>query len=154
MLVGAYLCYGLQSQSPRYARFLAVATKGINPNPQNAKKKTAKKLIFGPTPYAKMGSAKKIAKIFFCPLLPILDAAAKFLLIIDSKHPTQKLGFRETLEFARYLWAVCEGAGASKRSHIALFASPLWHALIHVRGGKQRSVVSLPKKFCVRLEER
>jgi hypothetical protein len=72
--------------------------------PQSPKrKKTAKKNFFGPTPYAKMGSAKKSRKIFFCPFLPILHAAAKFLLIINSKHPTQKLGFRETLGSARYV---------------------------------------------------
>ena len=50
--------------------------------------KTQKK-NFGITPDAKMGSAKKIANKIF---LPILDAVAKFLLIINSKHPTQKLG--------------------------------------------------------------
>ena len=37
--------------------------------------------------------------------LPILDAVAKFLLIIDSKHPTQNLGFRGSLEFGRYMCA-------------------------------------------------
>ena len=101
MLVGAYLCYGLQSQSPRYAQFLAVATKGINPNPQNAKK-NRKKINFWSNTLRKNGFRKKNhKKIFFCPFLPILDAAAKFLLIINSKHPTQILGFRETLEFAR-----------------------------------------------------
>ena len=45
---------------------------------------------------------KKPQKNNFCPFLPILDAAAKILLIINSKHPTQKLGFHETLGFARY----------------------------------------------------
>ena len=69
--------------------------------PQSPKrKKNAKKLMFGITPYAKMGSAKKIAKIKH--FLPILDAVAKILLNINSKHPTQKLGFRETLGFAQY----------------------------------------------------
>ena len=50
-------------------------------------------------PYAKMGSAKKIAKLRY--FLPILDAVAKILLIVNSKHPTQKLEFRETLGFVQ-----------------------------------------------------
>ena len=48
-------------------------------------------------PYANMGSKKKIAKIKY--FLPILDAIAKILLIINSTHPTQKFGFRESLGF-------------------------------------------------------
>ena len=48
-----------------------------------------------------MGSAKKKNRkntIFF----PILDAETNILLIFNSKHPTQKLGFRESLESARH----------------------------------------------------
>ena len=68
--------------------------------PQSPKrKKNAKNLIFGVMPYANIGFAKKIAKIKY--FLPILDAVAKILLIINSKHPTQKLGFRESLGFVR-----------------------------------------------------
>ena len=70
---------------------------GYRPNPKDLpkylipgrgcccpQKKNAKKLIFGGTPYAKMGSAKKIARMKY--FLPIFDAVAKFLLIISSKH--------------------------------------------------------------------
>ena len=54
---------------------------------------------------------KKIAKQKqFWPFLPILDAAAEFLLIINSKHPAPKLGFRETLGFARYLSLHAQGS--------------------------------------------
>ena len=70
------------------------------PQSPKRKKKRKKALIFGVMPDAKMGSANKSCKNkYFCPFLPILDAVAKFLLIINSKHPTQKLGFREYLEF-------------------------------------------------------
>ena len=51
-------------------------------------------------PYGKMGSAKTIAKVKY--FSPILDAVAKLLLTINSKHPTQKLGFRESLGFVWY----------------------------------------------------
>ena len=54
-----------------------------------------------------MGSEKNCQKNKFCPFLPILDAVADFLLIINSKHPTHKLGFRETLGFARYCNVLC-----------------------------------------------
>ena len=72
-------------------------------NTQNAKKKNRKKINLWSNTLRKNGFRKKNRKKNnLCPFLPILDAAAKFLLIINSKHPTQKLGFRETLEFARY----------------------------------------------------
>ena len=102
--------------------------------PQSPKrKKKPQNFFFGPTSSAKMGSAKKKSEIFFlptfahfCPFLPILDAAAKFLLIINSKHPTQKLGFCETLESARY---ISRPTGVPLRAFVSLH-SPALH--IHV----------------------
>ena len=68
--------------------------------PQSPKrKKKNRNFFFGRTPYAKNGFHKKKSQNFFRPRLPILDAAAKSLLIINSKHPTQELGYRESLEF-------------------------------------------------------
>ena len=47
---------------------------------------------------------KKTAKMKY--LLPILDVVAKFVLVINSKHPTQKLGIRESAGFVRYCASV------------------------------------------------
>ena len=59
-----------------------------------------KKIDFWCNSPRKNGFHKKITKINY--FLPILDAVAKILLIINSKDPTQKLGFRESSEFGRY----------------------------------------------------
>ena len=62
-------------------------------------KKTAENFFWSNT-QRKNGFRKKNRK--FCPFLPFFHAAAKILLIINSKQPTQKLGSRETLGFAWY----------------------------------------------------
>ena len=61
------------------------------------RKKKRKKSIFCCNALRKNGFLKKNCEIF----LPILDALAKLLLIINSKHPTETLGFREFLEFGQ-----------------------------------------------------
>ena len=101
MLVGAYLRYGLQSQSPTDPNFYAYVGMDCNPTAQGTHgllqqqqnestpipttQKRNAIFFFGVMPYAKMGSAKKIAKIEY--FLLILDAVGNILLIINSKHP-------------------------------------------------------------------
>ena len=98
-------------------------------NPKVQKKKP--QIFFVQHPKQKWVPQKKSQKNFFCPFLPILDAAAKFLLIINSKHPTQKLGFRETLQSGWY-FQICWGLsyacviavfmiGVIQRSSILIF---------------------------------
>ena len=103
---------------------VSCSSNKMNPKMQ---KKNRKKINFWSNTLRKNGLRKKIAKFFFCPFLPILDAAAKFLLIINSKHPTQKLGFRETLESGRYVVA-CTVVGLV--AHIGVLAEGVSRGLL------------------------
>ena len=74
MLVGAYLCYGLQSQSPTDGHLYACVGMDCNPrvqgtHPQNAKKKPPKRINFWSNTLCKNGFRKKESqkKNYFCP---------------------------------------------------------------------------------------
>ena len=84
--------------------FSCSSNKMNQPLSPKCKNKTAKKIHFTFNTLRKNWSRRKQSqrKNDFCPFLPILNAAAEILLTINSKHPTQKLGLRETLGFARY----------------------------------------------------
>ena len=136
MLVGAYLCYGLQSQSPTDRHLYACVGMDCNPRVQGThpflhyqqnestpipKMQKKRKFFFGPTPDTKMGSAKKSRKekiIFahFCPFWMLSQNFAYY----QFKTPNEKLGFRESLGFARYVGKMgqktdCRGVHGTQR---------------------------------------